>query len=119
MSTTKLTEYQSLNAQLKKLAEKQSALEAEVKPQLDVRDKCVALAAEINMPLSLLVSMLADLTKGEKKPRKAHKPRDMKVYVNPQTGDRIETKGGNHKQLKEWKAQHGAEVVEGWRVTAA
>ena len=119
MSTSKLTEYQALQAQLKKLGEKQSVLEAEVKPQLDVRDKCVALAAEINMPLPLLVAMLADLVKVEKKPRKAHKPRDMKIYVHPQSGERIETKGGNHKQLKEWKAQHGAEVVEGWRVAAA
>lgn len=40
--------------------------------------------------------------------------RKVKVYINPNTGDKIETKGGNHKQLKEWKAEYGAEVVEGW-----
>jgi hypothetical protein len=26
----------------------------------------------------------------------------------------IETKGGNHKTLKEWKAKWGSDVVEGW-----
>ncbi|MDG9812333.1 transcriptional regulator, partial [Pseudomonas juntendi] len=26
----------------------------------------------------------------------------------------IETKGGNHKLLKEWKAQYGADEVESW-----
>ncbi|WP_373561863.1 hypothetical protein [Pseudomonas syringae] len=26
----------------------------------------------------------------------------------------IETKGGNHRALKEWKAEHGADVVESW-----
>ena len=26
----------------------------------------------------------------------------------------IETKGGNHKTLKEWKAKWGGDVVEGW-----
>lgn len=114
----KLDQYHALQTQLEKLNKQHSNLEAEIKPQLDVRDKCVAMAAEINMPLPLLVSMLSDLTKVEKKPRKAHKPRDMKIYVHPQTGERIETKGGNHKQLKEWKAQHGADVVEGWRTAA-
>jgi len=26
----------------------------------------------------------------------------------------IETKGGNHKTLKEWKAQWGSDEVESW-----
>ncbi|KLJ14716.1 transcriptional regulator, partial [Pseudomonas sp. TJI-51] len=26
----------------------------------------------------------------------------------------IETKGGNHRQLKEWKQQYGADEVESW-----
>lgn len=40
--------------------------------------------------------------------------RRTKQYKNPHNGDVIETKGGNHKQLKEWKAQYGAETVESW-----
>jgi hypothetical protein len=36
------------------------------------------------------------------------------VYVQPVTGKRIETKSGNHAQLKAWRAEFGAEVVEGW-----
>lgn len=39
----------------------------------------------------------------------------MKVYKNPLTGEIVETKGGNHKLLKAWKAQFGAEV-ESWLV---
>lgn len=42
------------------------------------------------------------------------KQRELKVYKNPNTGEVIETKGGNHKALKEWKAEHGADVVDGW-----
>jgi len=34
--------------------------------------------------------------------------------VQPVTGKRIETKGANHAQLKAWKAEFGADVVEGW-----
>ncbi len=46
--------------------------------------------------------------------RSLTKPRVLKVYKNPNTGEVIETEGGNHRGLKEWKAEHGADVVEGW-----
>ena len=42
------------------------------------------------------------------------RPRVVKVYKNPHSGEVIETKGGNHKRLKEWKQEFGAEVVESW-----
>ncbi|WP_447781994.1 histone-like nucleoid-structuring protein, MvaT/MvaU family [Pseudomonas plecoglossicida] len=47
----------------------------------------------------------------EKAPRRA---RQVKQYKNPHNGEIIETKGGNHKLLKEWKAQYGAQEVESW-----
>jgi hypothetical protein len=37
-----------------------------------------------------------------------------KVYKNPHTGEVVETKGGNQKTLKEWKAEHGSDTVESW-----
>ncbi|OHZ03012.1 histone-like nucleoid-structuring protein, MvaT/MvaU family [Salinicola sp. MIT1003] len=40
--------------------------------------------------------------------------RKLKVYKNPNTGEVIETRGGNHKELKAWKDEHGAETVESW-----
>jgi hypothetical protein len=42
------------------------------------------------------------------------KPRQVKVYKNPESGEVEETKGGNHKTLKEWKAKYGADKVESW-----
>lgn len=42
------------------------------------------------------------------------KPRQVKVYKNPHTGEVVESKGGNHKILKEWKAEHGSATVESW-----
>ncbi|WP_194787544.1 histone-like nucleoid-structuring protein, MvaT/MvaU family [Pseudomonas sp. UFMG81] len=47
----------------------------------------------------------------EKAPRRA---RQVKQYENPHNGEVIETKGGNHRLLKEWKAKYGANEVEGW-----
>lgn len=42
------------------------------------------------------------------------KPREVKIYKNPHNGELIETKGGNHRLLKQWKQEHGADVVESW-----
>lgn len=43
------------------------------------------------------------------------KQRQLKCYRNPHTGESIETRGANHKLLKQWKEEYGAEVVESWR----
>lgn len=40
--------------------------------------------------------------------------RRLKVYTNPHTGEKVETRGGNHKTIKEWKAEYGDEEVNGW-----
>ncbi|WP_442964516.1 hypothetical protein [Pseudomonas sp. MMS21 TM103] len=40
------------------------------------------------------------------------KPRDVKIYKNPITGADIETKCCNHRQLKEWKTEFGADVID-------
>jgi DNA-binding protein H-NS len=45
---------------------------------------------------------------------KRRRPRVVKVYQNPHTGEVIETKGGNHRGLKNWKLQYGAESVDAW-----
>ncbi|MGH8384289.1 MAG: DNA binding protein [Pseudomonas sp.] len=42
------------------------------------------------------------------------KPRQVKVCKNPHSGEMVETKGGNHTTLKEWKAAHGFATVESW-----
>jgi hypothetical protein len=47
-------------------------------------------------------------------PASTRKPRQLTVYKNPKTVEVIETKGGNHRVLKKWKEEHGADVVEGW-----
>jgi hypothetical protein len=36
------------------------------------------------------------------------------VYRNPHTNEVVQTKGGNHRTIKQWKSQHGASLVESW-----
>jgi hypothetical protein len=38
----------------------------------------------------------------------------VKVYNNPHTGETLDIRGGNHKTLKEWKAENGADTDESW-----
>lgn len=45
----------------------------------------------------------------------SRKPREVKIYKHPQSGELVQTKGGNHAVLKAWKAKHGADTVESWR----
>lgn len=44
------------------------------------------------------------------------KKRSLKVYKNPHTKEVVETRGGNHKIIQEWKAQYGNEEVVSWIV---
>lgn len=117
---SKLAEYRQLE---KHLAEQLQALEAlkgddGLKKEIEFETKLRKLLEHYGFSLKHIINILEPQTT-ERRPNpapaaKKRKPRELKVYKNPNTGEVIETKGGNHKALKEWKAKHGADVVEGW-----
>ena len=47
---------------------------------------------------------------------KTRKPRKLKIFKNPNTGETVETRGGNHKILKAWKSDYGLTNVDEWLV---
>jgi hypothetical protein len=66
-----------------------------------------------------LISFLSDGAASSKKKsvikkNGQRKQRKLKVYKNPKTGEVVETRGGNHRILKAWKAKYKMESVEGW-----
>ncbi len=72
-----------------------------------------------------LIAMLAEdspaAPKGRRKvssavPERTRKQRKLKIYKNPNTGEKVETRGGNHKVLKQWKAEYKLASVEEWLV---
>lgn len=64
---------------------------------------------------SLGAGELPDGSAAQLKPApKKRMSRPLKNYVNPHTGEVVQTRGANHKVLKQWKALHGAAVVEKW-----
>lgn len=44
------------------------------------------------------------------RPSAPRRARTLKVYKKTYTGEVVETKGGNYKTLKEWKAKFGSDL---------
>ncbi|TWC22249.1 MULTISPECIES: histone-like nucleoid-structuring protein, MvaT/MvaU family [unclassified Pseudomonas] len=117
---SKLAEFRQLE---KHLAEQLQALEAlkgdvGLKKEIEFETKLRALLGEYNYSLKDVINLL-DPQAGRRAPAVesktgSRKPRQVKVYKNPHTGEVVETKGGNHKTLKDWKAQYGSATVESW-----
>lgn len=118
---SRLAEFRQLEQQL---AERLAELEAlkgssELQKELQFETKLRSLLAEYGFSLRDVINLLdpqanrlvAAPAVPEKTPRRA---RQVKQYRNPHNGELIETKGGNHRLLKEWKAQYGANEVESW-----
>lgn len=117
---SKLAEYRQLE---RHLAEQLQALETmksdgALKKEIEFETKLRELLEHYGFSLKHIINLL-DPQGTKRSPTPApisgtRKPREMKVFKNPHTGEVVETKGGNHKTLKEWKTKHGAEEVESW-----
>jgi hypothetical protein len=119
---SKLAEFKALEAQLaaqlKQLDEMKN--DDALKREIEFESKLRGLLAEYSFSLRNIIDLLdpkarvkgavpAEAAQGQRRKRK------LKVYKNPQTGEVVETKGGNHKILKAWKEQYGSEKVESWQ----
>lgn len=117
---SRLAEFRQLEQQLAaQLAELEalkgsSELQKEIEFETKLRDLLATYGYSLRDVINLLdpqANRRAAAPAAEKAPRRA---RQVKQYKNPHNGEIIETKGGNHKLLKEWKAQYGADEVESW-----
>lgn len=94
--------------------------DASLKREIEFEQKLLGLMKSYDKGLRDIVAILDPKglkasTKTSASPGKQHRrPRVVKVYENPHTGELIETKGGNHRGLKAWKEQYGAATVESW-----
>lgn len=118
---SKLAEFRRAERELQKQIALLEQLQADASLQREMafEEKLKALMADYGMDLAKVVAILnpqpVELEQDVPATEKQRRPRQLKVYVQPVTGKRIETKSGNHTQLKAWKAEFGVEVVEGWR----
>ncbi|MBA1290574.1 histone-like nucleoid-structuring protein, MvaT/MvaU family [Pseudomonas japonica] len=119
---SRLAEFRALEQQLAvQLAELENLKNDEgLKREVEFEEKLRQLLQQYDFNLKHVITLLdpersqrsvRSPAPGQKATRRA---RPLKRYKHPHSGDVVETKGGNHKILKEWKAEYGAEVVESW-----
>ena len=113
----KLNELKSLQEEVDQLASSE-----ELKSELEFKDKLVSLMEEHEQSAKNVARMLEELdpslktnSKGSNQANSGPK-RPLVTYKNPHTGEIVKTRGGNQKTLKQWRKEHGADVVNGWRV---
>lgn len=117
---SRLAEYRKLEQQLAAQLAKLESMKSDsgLKQEMEFESKLRALLGEYGYSLREVINLLDPQAhrRGHTVEQKAgsRKPRQIKTYKNPNTGEIVETKGGNHKLLKEWKVKHGAATVESW-----
>ncbi|MFJ9991976.1 histone-like nucleoid-structuring protein, MvaT/MvaU family [Pseudomonas putida] len=94
--------------------------DASLKREIEFEQKLLGLMKSYDKGLRDIVAILdpkslkASAKTSASPVKQQRRPRVVKVYENPHTGELIETKGGNHRGLKAWKEQYGAATVESW-----
>ncbi|NWO07518.1 MAG: DNA binding protein [Alteromonadaceae bacterium] len=121
MAKSKLQEFVSLEQQIRALTEKLDTLKDDPKLQseIDFKDNLENLMKQYDKSASDVIAILSPESVDKKAGESAtgmRRKRKLKIYKNPNTGEVVETRGGNHKTLKAWKNEHGAETVESWLV---
>ena len=115
-----LQEFRTLQQTIRELTERMNSLsnDTKLKQEIEFEEKLRTLMAEYNKSLKDVVVILDPDSKlanvKTTKTGATKRARKVKQYKNPHTGEMIETKGGNHKELKAWKEKYGADTVESW-----
>lgn len=119
---SRIAELRQLEAQI---AEHQARLESlknddKLKKEIEFGEKLRALLGEHGMSLEDVIAVLdPERRTGSRQPgataeKRTRRERTLKRYKHPDTGEIVETKGGNHKVLKAWRTEFGADSVESW-----
>lgn len=118
-----INEYRATEEAIKELQERLKNLseDGKLQQELEFEKELRKLMATYSKSLKDIIALLDPEAKLNKAPRGAavkatgtKRARKVKQYKNPHNGEIIETKGGNHKTLKEWKAKWGGDIVESW-----
>lgn len=118
---SRIAEFRALEQQLAaQLAELETLKnDSGLKKEFEFENKLRALLAEYDYSLRNVIAILdpqaSQRSTAPAATKGVRKAREIKIYNNPHSGEIVETKGGNHKLLKEWKNEYGADVVESWR----
>ncbi|MFV3308265.1 histone-like nucleoid-structuring protein, MvaT/MvaU family [Pseudomonas sp. NY15181] len=91
-----------------------------LKKEIEFEEKLKGLMNQYGKSLRDVIAILDPdsardaVRRGPRGAQSTRRERQIKIYKNPHTGEVVETKGGNHKVLKAWKAEYGNATVESW-----
>jgi len=118
----KINDYYQKKQLMEKLSEELAQLEQDqaLKGELEFENKVRNLMSEYQKApkdvLQILVAIDPTVSGGKATAAGGTRAkRPMKTYKNPQTGEVVQTRGGNHKTLNEWRKKHGKEAVQSWQ----
>ncbi len=115
---SRLAEFRKLEEQLALQLAELEAMKSDgsLQREMEFEDKLRALMSEYDVNMPTLITILDPQAKAPRAAASTDKRRERKIklYKNPHTGEVVETKGGNHKVLKAWKAEFGNDEVESW-----
>ncbi|MBN8411038.1 MULTISPECIES: histone-like nucleoid-structuring protein, MvaT/MvaU family [Halomonas] len=117
-----LNDYMQMEQQLQQLQQRLDQLQNDdrLKSELEFKGKLEELMKEFDKSSSDVIAILqpkpAAAGKAAAPAAGGRRKRKLKIYKNPNTGEVVETRGGNHKTLKAWKEEHGNDTVESWLV---
>ena len=118
----KINDYYQKKQLMEKLSEElaqleqDQALKGELEFENKVRDLMKEYKKEPKDVLQILSAIDPSISSGKASAAggvRAKRP--MKTYKNPHTGEVVQTRGGNHKTLNEWRKKHGKEAVQSWQ----
>ncbi len=119
-----LNDYMQMEQQLKELQSNLDKLQNDkrLQSELEFKDKLETLMKEYDKSAADVIALL-DPKPAASVPKAAassatgtRRKRKLKIYKNPNTGEVVETRGGNQKTLKAWKDEFGSDTVESWLV---
>ncbi|MBC7198197.1 MAG: DNA binding protein [Pseudomonas balearica] len=113
---SKLAHYRNTKQQIAQLQAELAKMEADdqIKRELEFETKLHELLKEFDLSPARALALIAPGS-APKREQAQRKERELVVYKNPNSGEIVETKGGNNRVLKAWKTQYGADVVKGWK----
>lgn len=117
-----INRYYDKKRELEALANEVEALEKDprLEEEFEFKNALEALLKEHNKSAQEMAAVLSSIDPSitaakSGKAGSVRPKRPLSVYKNPKTGEVVETRGGNHKTLKAWREEYGAETVKGWK----
>lgn len=86
----------------------------ELEREIEFEDKLKSLLKEYGFKLQNIVDILDPQPIHVAELEVGRRVRKTQIWTNPITGEVLETKSGNNKTLKAWKAEHGEKFVSSW-----